>query len=131
MAELPGIFHRAFSEVFPAVAGQGIPIVSAPFGYYPTMPGETVSVEAGVVVARPIEAVGEVAPGTLPSGRAAHVVHVGSYDSMEQTYAEIQRWAAETGEDLGPGAWEMYLSDPQAEPDPSTWRTEIFWPLAT
>jgi hypothetical protein len=26
--------------------------------------------------------------------------------------------------------WEVYLSQPQAEPDPSTWRTRIVWPLA-
>jgi AraC family transcriptional regulator len=26
--------------------------------------------------------------------------------------------------------WEVYLSDPQTEPDPATWRTQIFWPVA-
>ena len=29
---------------------------------------------------------------------------------------------------LGP-MWEIYWSDPEAEPDPATWRTEILVPI--
>jgi hypothetical protein len=31
---------------------------------------------------------------------------------------------------MAEGMWESYLSDPSAEPDPATWRTQLTWPLA-
>lgn len=61
----------------------GVDIVDPPFSFYPAMPSETVSVEAGVPV----------------SGQVC------------------SRCTA--------GMWECYLSDPQTEPDPVTWRTRI------
>ena len=39
-------------------------------------------------------------------------------------------WTTDEGLVLAEGMWESYLSDPDAEPDPATWRTLIVWPLA-
>jgi effector-binding domain-containing protein len=25
--------------------------------------------------------------------------------------------------------WEVYLTDPEEEPDPARWRTEVYWPV--
>lgn len=127
--ELPEFFGRAFTAVMAALEAQGVAPVGPPIGYYPGMPGETVDVEAGYPTARPVEADGEVVPLVLPVGRAAHTVHVGSYDGLAATYEALLAWLAETGESPMEQMWESYLSDPEVEPDPSTWRTEIYWPL--
>ena len=66
----------------------------------------------------------------LPGGRAAQVVHVGSFATLERTYTALQAWMAERGLTPGPVVWERYLSDPATEPDPATWRTLIVWPIA-
>ena len=47
-----------------------------------------------------------------------------------ETYEQLIGWSKAEGVELGEGMWESYLSDPGAEPDPSTWRTQIVWPLA-
>lgn len=129
--ELPSFFGDAFTKVMTAVAAAGGQIVGPPFGYYPAMPGAVVVVEAGFPTSAPVEASGDVHGLVLPGGPAAVVVHVGPFDALEQTYAELMAWMADRGHRPAVGMWESYLSDPEAEPDPSTWRTEIVWPLAT
>lgn len=130
MAELRGFFDRAYRQVFTAVGQQGVQPAGPPFGYYPAKPGEMVEVEAGCPVATGIEAAGEVVPSRLPGGRVVHGVHVGPYEKLAETYGELMAWVAQEGLTLAEGMWESYLSDPMHEPDPATWRTEIFWPLA-
>ena len=129
MDALTEFFGRAFTTVYPAVMGQGVQITGPPFAFYPATPGAVVQVEAGVPVDRAVDAVGEVVPGKLPGGRAIHTMHVGPYDTLADTYGELLAWAADEGLTLAEGMWEVYLSDPDAEPDPATWRTDVFWPV--
>jgi effector-binding domain-containing protein len=129
IAELPGFFERAFATVAAAVEVSGVQIVGPPFGFYPEMPAEIVAVEAGFPVSERVERLESAHRLLLPGGRVVQVVHVGPYETMEQTYVELQHWMSE--HDLRPavGMWECYLSDPRIEPDPATWRTRIIWPI--
>ena len=128
MDRLPELFDRAFGAVVAVTAEQGVPIVGAPFGFYPRMPGETVEVVAGFPVGGAVAPSGEVVPFELPACRAVTGVHTGPYDRLEQTYEALLAWVAEQGLTLGVGMWEQYLSDPST--DPETWQTLIVWPLA-
>ncbi len=131
LAGMPEFFGRAFTQVFPAVSAQGLEPTGPPFGFYPSPPGDMIEVEAGVAVSGPLSPVGDVVPSTLPGGTVAHGIHVGPYDDLQETYAELQQWVGDQGLELGSAMWEVYLSDPGAEPDPATWRTEVFWPVAS
>ncbi|OWY63184.1 hypothetical protein B7486_54480 [cyanobacterium TDX16] len=55
-------------------------------------------------------------------------VHVGPYDQVEPAYRAAAEWVTEHGGTLDGDAWEVYLSDPDVEPDPATWRTEVVQP---
>lgn len=130
LAELPGFFSRAFHAVFQVLERQGVAPAGPPFGLYASPPRDTVLVEAGVPVSAEISAEGEVVPSRLPGGRAASTVHVGPYDTVEQSYAVLGRWISEQGLSHRPGPmWEAYLTDPEAEPDPAKWQTRIFQPV--
>jgi effector-binding domain-containing protein len=129
MSELTDVFDRGFTRVAEAVREQGLELAAAPFGFYPRMPGETVAVAVGFPVSAELRATGDVEPMELPAGRAIRGIHVGPYDQLERTYGELIAWAGEQGLALKEGMWETYLSDPAAEPDPTTWRTEITWPV--
>lgn len=131
MADLRDAFDRGFPAVMGAAQAQGVGVAGAPFGFYPRMPGETVEVFVGFPVAGAIERDGDVVPFELPGGRAVVGVHVGPYEDLERTYGELKQWTEAEGLELAEGMWECYLSDPSAEPDPATWRTEIVWPLAS
>lgn len=129
VAELPSLFEPAFHDVAAALSAQGIAIVGPPFGYYPTMPGETVEVEAGFPVERFSEPTGDVVLGELPGGSVARAVHVGPYESLSSTYTALEDWLAGQGLRPTAGMWECYLTDPASEPNPARWRTEIFCPV--
>lgn len=130
MAELTEFFGRAFGETLAALEAQGAHPAGPPFGKYYGMPTDVVDVEAGFPVAAPITAAGDVVPGTLPGGRTVEATHVGPYDTMESTYAAVQKYFADEHLTPSPVMWESYLSDPDTEPDPATWRTRICWPIA-
>jgi effector-binding domain-containing protein len=130
MAELRDVFDRGFHAVMRAVQAQGAAITGPPFGFYPRLPGETVAVVVGFPVAGPVTAEGGVEPFELPGGRVVTGTHVGPYEGLGQTYEQLLAWTRAEGLTLAEGMWESYLSDPGAEPDPSTWRTRIVWPLA-
>ncbi len=125
--ELPSFFARAFTATAAAIAQQGQVPAGPPFGLYRGMPTSVVDVEVGFPVASPVEPTGDVVPSTLPGGRAVEAVHVGPYDTMVETYGQVEQWMI--GQRLVPGplVWETYLSDPEREPDPATWRTVIHW----
>ena len=129
VADLPGFFERAFVSTAAAAGAAGIEIVGPAFGYYPEMPSETVVIEAGFPVAGPVEPTGDVHPLVLPGGRAVVVTHVGPYETMVDTYAQMQAWMERENLRPATGMWENYLSDPRLEPDPEQWRTRIVWPV--
>ena len=131
VSDLPGFFHRAFSAVAIAVQGQNVSVAGVPFGLFHGVPTDRVDVEAGFPLSRPIEASGPVTPSSLPGGRVVTALHVGPYDTLDQTYAELTAWMSEQSLTPGEDMWEEYLSDPEEEPDPATWRTRISCPVAS
>ena len=126
--ELPEFFGRALHQAMAAVHEQGRQPQGPPFSLYHGMPTDTVDVEAGFPVDGPITAVDGVTPGSLPGGRVVEATHLGPYDELPQTYEEIIAYMKEQGLTPSSDMWEVYLSDPEQEPDPATWRTQIFWP---
>jgi len=80
---------------------------------------EGVELEAGVQVAGPFPAVGEVLPSNMPSGRAAHVVHFGPYDKLGEAHDAL---TAVAGGGAGP-SWEVYGD---WEEDPQRRRTDVY-----
>lgn len=131
MKELPQFFARAYGQVFGAMQARGLTPAGPPFALYFGMPTETVEVEAGFPVTQQLKTEqGPVRAGTLPGGKCVHGVHVGPYDELKETYAELEEWVREQHLEPREKMWEVYLSDPKAEPDPTKWKTEIFWPVA-
>lgn len=130
MTELTSFFERAFHSTMAAIQREGKQPAGPPFGMYHGMPTDHVDIEAGFPVDVPGTAAGGVVPSTLPAGRVVRTMHVGPYDTMRVTYDEVRAFMAEQGLTPGEEMWECYLSDPEREPDPSTWRTEICWAIA-
>lgn len=129
MDELPDAFSSAFHRVFAALAEAGIRASGAPYARYRGMPTDTVDVEIGFPVESPFPGSGDVIGETLPAGRAVEALHSGDYDSLRGTYEEVERWMR--AHDVIPSdqMWEVYLSGPESDPDPATWRTRIVWPV--
>lgn len=59
--------------------------------------GGDVTVRKWVPTARPVDPGKGFFSADLPGGRAAQVLHIGSYDSMQQTYGQLMGWLGEQG----------------------------------
>lgn len=56
------------------------------------MPKDTVEVAAGFSTDRPVKAENGGAAEALPGGRVAQVLHVGSFDSIQEAYGRLMTW---------------------------------------
>jgi AraC family transcriptional regulator len=122
-------FDDAFPQVWLALQAQGLAPTGPPYARYHGMPGETMDVEVGFPV-EGFTGTDEVVAAVLPACRAAVGVHVGAYEGLPGTWEAMMRWGAEQGlERAGDDFWEVYLSDPGSEPDPSRWRTQLVQPV--
>jgi len=118
----------AYGRVFSSMTRQGRAPSGPPFARYHHLEGDRFAVEAGFPADEPVEPDGEVHPSTLPGGQAAITIHVGPYDELEPAYAALASWVSEHGGEPTGAPWEVYFSDPEEQPDPATWRTEVVLP---
>jgi effector-binding domain-containing protein len=130
-ADLPAAVPKALCEVAEAMGDAGIELAGPPYTRYAAWGPELVTAEIGFPIRAEAPRIGRVVPGVLPGGRIASIIHVGPFDTIGDTYGLMERHLADLGNrDTGP-MWETYWSDPEAQPDPATWRTEILVPVET
>ena len=131
MADMSSVF----AEIFPAVAAyigeQGGQPAGMPLAIYHNMNMETqaVDVEGGMPVVAPLAGSGEIKAGEVPHGRMAVAAHFGPYDTIPETHQALSQWMADNGYQPAGPAWEVYITDPGAEPDPAKWQTDIYYPV--
>jgi effector-binding domain-containing protein len=118
-----------YAAVGQAVAVGGATIVGPPFArYHRVGGGGNFEIEAGFPVDREIDRTGDVFSSVLPAGAVATTFHIGPYDAMEPTYEALFEWVRAHDAEPAGDPWEVYLTDPSAEPDPTMWRTEVVLP---
>lgn len=123
---------EVFGKLMQYLQSHRIQPAGMPFSTYPAMePDEQGNwqIISGFPVAEPIQPEGDIMSFDLQGGRAAAPTHVGPYETLEQSYRDLSQWIEE--HDLTPAGamWETYLTDPNAEPDQSKWRTAIYCPV--
>lgn len=126
VAELPRFFSQGLPRVLAAIDAQQLVPSGEPFAYYHGMPDGTVDVETGFPVNGLFASAGDVVTGELPHSRVVTGVHHGPYETLANTYEQMTAWAVARGLTPAAGMWEVYLTDPEQEPDPSRWETRIF-----
>lgn len=131
VSEIKTFLGHAFGNVAGALAAQRTPPAGPPFARYRQLGGQRFDVEAGFPTAGGISPSGEVVMSSLPAGPAAVMTYIGPYEKMQAAYGAIVAWIAERGGQPTGDAWEIYFSDPEQEPDPQKWRTDIVMPFRT
>lgn len=128
MDEIASFFDRAYPLVASVLEQQGVQPLEA-FGYYLSPPADTIELEAGFTTGSPVTVDGDVVASSLPGGDAARLTHVGPYDGLAQTWAELGRWMDEHGHRPAQAFWEVYVTQPSPDADPASMRTDIYWLL--
>ena len=118
-------------SVLPAVGTYakeiGVPVSGPPFTRVFGFDAHrgVLDVEVGLPVTRRAEGRGDIQPSELPGGPAASVWHLGSHDGLPETHRALLAWSMANGHPLSGASWEIYVTDPRAEPDQSKWRTRV------
>jgi len=92
---------------------------------------ERFELEVGIPLAQPTTGDTRVQAGAKPAGTYVVLMHEGHPDTIADSHLKLAKWAetngvalAKTGE-----AWdalfESYLTNPEQEPDPTKWQTEL------
>jgi effector-binding domain-containing protein len=139
--EFAAFLDEAWPAVFARLGSLGVEPAGPPFIRYHIINMQTkLQIEVGVPVSTAIDGDGRVKPGIVPAGRFATLTYTGHYDGLMGANEALQLWAEDQGlrwdmrESPDGEEWgarlELYLTDPEAEPNPDNWRTEVAYRLA-
>ena len=133
-SEIAATIGEVLPRVFQYAQQNGIALTGPPFARYVEVGPGLLTIEPGMRAAIsgqiPGPAGAEVVGDTLPGGPMAVTMHVGPYDKLHDAYVAIEEWMKAEGLSGGGAPWESYVTDPADFPDPTDWKTEVFWPLA-
>lgn len=128
--EMGKIMGPGIGEVVAALKAQNVHPNGAWFTHHFRRPTETFDFEICFPVDAPIEPHGRVTPGIWPAMAVARTVYYGNYSGLPHAWPELDSWMKAEGHSQGTDFWERYLVNPNDNPDPTAWRTELNWPLA-
>ncbi len=141
MNELDKAIPQGIGEVAAWLGNQGIAPTGAPFIRYLVIDMEALlEIEVGFPVASALAGNGHVRAGILPAGHYASLVYTNIEKGIEANYALLKwgeaqglvwdQWQTEKGDAFG-SRFESFLTNPDEEPDPTKWETEVAIRLAS
>ena len=132
IADLPRIFDSTFTALGRAMsAGQFIAVGPA-YAVYDGDPQDVFDIEVGFpAMGAPTNTIespaGRIHASALPAGPAVVLSHIGSYDSMPDSWQKV----VDSGHGKPRGIWiEVYVSDPSSTA-PEALRTDLILPVTT
>lgn len=132
---LPTVIPQFIDEVIAWLGTQDVEPSGAPFiRYYVIDMDAELDIEVGWPVATALEGKGRIQGGVLPAGCYATLVYTGVENGIRGNGVLIQwgkdkgiewdHWEDEKG-DAFRSRVEFFLTDPDDEPDPAKWETEV------
>ena len=129
-AEIGKIMGPSVQQVAAVLEAQGIAPSGPWFTHHYRRPIDFFDVEICFPTDKPIEASGDVHPGVWPGMTVARTVFHGNYAGLPAAWGELEQWMQAQGHNGGTEFWEVYTVNPNTDPAPENWRTELNWPLA-
>ena len=137
MKEIPALLPPLIPQIAKWMADHDIKPTGPEFFNYLSMDKDNNIVsEVGYPVESKVQAEGDVVSDDFPAGHYAHLTYTGDYKFMMDAHKGLDKFIAENGfkEERSLGApdfphgvrTEVYLTDPDVEPDPAKWITEIY-----
>ena len=129
LEEMQKVFGPCIGELIAAITAQGIPPVGPVFTHHLRRPTDTFDFELSVPVSTPVAVSGRMQPGTWPAMKVARTFYHGPYEGLGEAWPEFMDWIEAEGHTQAPDLYERYVTGPESNPDPSTWRTELTRPV--
>lgn len=101
-----------------------------PFARYVDWREDGCVLQIGLPVPMEMDEFGEIKCGEIGDCEVAFAIHTGPYEDLCVAHQAIRDWIDAGGQEVGGPPWEVYMAWPATHPDPSDWKTELYWPLA-
>lgn len=134
MATLEQTMDSSFQALGTLMA-QGVLVPTGPaFSRYDTAPSETITMEVGFPVEKPLAESVDVAgltviPSELPACTLAITKYRGSYDGLTQAWEEFIAAVVAQGYEPSMPYWEAYDTEPTPDMDPADLQTGLAIPV--
>jgi effector-binding domain-containing protein len=125
--ELGEVLGKILPKVFQYIHEQGQEMAGMPFLRYLNM-DDQFHIDAGIPTLKPVSGSDDILSKTLPGGRVATTLHLGSYETVGEAWNALFGWCSEQGIKQRMGGWDVYENDP-TEVSPSEVRTRLHFPL--
>jgi effector-binding domain-containing protein len=117
-----------FGEVASWAGAHGVALAGPAVTRYSNLCGGECDIDAGFIVAgAPTATDPRVRAMDLGGCIAAFATHIGSYESLHETYDAIEKWMGKNGYVTAGPMWEEYFSPPGTPPEQT--RTDVYWPV--
>lgn len=103
--------------------------IGRPFARLLAIEAHTVDVEAGWLLAAPVQPSGVLQARSLPAGGAAALGHDGGLNNIGDSLRALEAWVASIGRKAGGPPWVVIAATADVEIDPAQGRADVFLPL--
>jgi effector-binding domain-containing protein len=129
LEEISDQMGMMYGKLMEITEKQGLSMTNMPYAIYHKIDGGLIDLECGIPVDTVIEGDNNFMAGTSTEKTCASANHIGPYTNLETTHTFIQNWIQHNDFNLSGSPMEMYLTDPQLEPDETKWVTVIYYPV--
>jgi effector-binding domain-containing protein len=127
--ELGNKFGELYGEIGKFTKSHSLEAAGFPFGIYHSFSPENVELEAGIPIKGNIKPEGRINMIETYGGKAAKTTYTGPYDNLKQAWVEFAKLVDSADHKLAGPCFEVYVTDPEKEPDSSKWITELYTPI--
>jgi len=131
MSEMSTFYASNLGGIYTAVGASGVEMKGRPCGIYYSWDEEmgTTDMCAAIPVSDKSLKIEGYQTVTLPAGRVVKVPYTGDYAGLPEVHYAIDDYLKAYSLSQNGPVVEEYVTDPQSEPDPSKWLTNIYYSI--
>jgi effector-binding domain-containing protein len=121
---------ESYGKLTTYVGNEDREMLGMPFAIYTSFDDTSIT----MICAIPIDTEGlagteEIALGEVVAGNAVKAIHTGPYEDLHLTHTAVDEYMQANGLTPAGPPYEMYITDPGLEPNPSKWITWVVYPI--
>jgi effector-binding domain-containing protein/uncharacterized protein YndB with AHSA1/START domain len=119
----------AYGAIMASAGKQGLTMTGAPFAIWYSWENDKFEFDAGIAYNKMGKDEGDLKAGKINATKALKVDYYGAYEKSELAHTAIKNYIKEKGITMNGAPWEVYVTDPEKEKDPSKILTEVYYPI--
>ncbi|MBN2172874.1 MAG: GyrI-like domain-containing protein [Bacteroidales bacterium] len=128
--EISNVMGAAYGKIMEYAGKNGAQIAGAPMSIWYSWEGDKMVFDNVIPVDKKIKGSNDIKSITTYKGKVVKVTHTGDYESTQYSWGILENYIKENDLlEMNGDPWESYLTDPQSQPDPTKWVTELYWPI--